>query len=163
MKTQIRFGTFETNSSSTHAICISKSSISPVDGLQFEHGEFGWQEKEYADAQTKLSYWYTALINYGKNIEEYTQQAKDLLIAAGCEDLKFNDLKVDENGWFDSGYIDHGYDLGNWANKCIDDGSFLYFVLNPFSTLVLGNDNSERDIYEMIDESNYEEVIYKGN
>lgn len=164
MKTQIRFGTFETNSSSTHAICIAKSQIHPIDGLKFEYGEFGWEEEEYIDAQTKLSYWYTALVNYhDKYILEYIQKAKQLLESVGCKDITIDGIKVDKNGYYDTGYIDHGYDLGNWPISCVDDGSFVNFILDTNSILILGNDNSDRDIYKLVNESDYNEVIYKGN
>ena len=47
MKRQIRQGVFETNSSSTHAICISKdhdtSKLKLPDSVSFDHGEFGWE------------------------------------------------------------------------------------------------------------------------
>ena len=45
MKRQIRRGCFETNSSSTHAICITKADVNKEDlpsHVTFTHGEFGW-------------------------------------------------------------------------------------------------------------------------
>ena len=49
MKRQIRRGCFETNSSSTHAICITKTDVNK-EGLPshvtFTHGEFGWENVE---------------------------------------------------------------------------------------------------------------------
>lgn len=45
MKRQVRRGTFETNSSSTHAICITKSEYrhNSFSHIDFEIGEFGWE------------------------------------------------------------------------------------------------------------------------
>lgn len=45
MKRQVRRGTFETNSSSTHAICITKSEYrhNLFSHIDFEIGEFGWE------------------------------------------------------------------------------------------------------------------------
>lgn len=44
MKRQIRKSVFETNSSSTHAICITKKkdNYKLPDHIDFEFGEFGW-------------------------------------------------------------------------------------------------------------------------
>ena len=49
MKRQIRRGTFETNSSSTHAICIAKDDYELKDHIDFHTGEYGWECKEYGD------------------------------------------------------------------------------------------------------------------
>lgn len=55
---QIRNGVFETNSSSTHSICISKKPVD-ADGchVDFHFGEFGW-ENDDADV---ADYLYTAI------------------------------------------------------------------------------------------------------
>lgn len=44
MKRQIRKSVFETNSSSTHAICITKKkdNYKLPDHIDFEFGKFGW-------------------------------------------------------------------------------------------------------------------------
>ena len=61
MKRKIRRGTFETNSSSTHAICITKSDVKKCDlskNVTFTHGEFGWEVEEYYGLWEKASYLY---------------------------------------------------------------------------------------------------------
>jgi hypothetical protein len=41
---QIRKGVFETNSSSTHSICIAKDDgLTIPKSLHFDFGEFGWE------------------------------------------------------------------------------------------------------------------------
>ena len=57
---QIRSNVFETNSSSTHSICIQKK---PVDAdysyIAFHAGEYGWEER----IVNLGNYLYTAIIN----------------------------------------------------------------------------------------------------
>ena len=54
---QIRKGTFETNSSSTHSLAIPKDSVKYPKSISFHLGEFGWgwEEEDPAD------YLYTAI------------------------------------------------------------------------------------------------------
>lgn len=64
MKRQIRRGTFETNSSSTHAICITKSNADMENlpsHVTFTRGEFGWENAEYSDLWSKASYLYESI------------------------------------------------------------------------------------------------------
>lgn len=58
----IRKGCFETNSSSTHSICISKLKDYKIpSALYFKLGEFGWESRVYFGARDLASYLYTAL------------------------------------------------------------------------------------------------------
>lgn len=66
----IRRSVFETNSSSTHSICIpfgvglNDDIIIPSDGiLRLYGGEFGWGPEKHRDAETKLSYLVTFLMS----------------------------------------------------------------------------------------------------
>ena len=49
MKKQIRQGVFETNSSSTHSMCIHPGNkyVPNMSKLKIETGEFGWEEETY--------------------------------------------------------------------------------------------------------------------
>lgn len=61
MKRQIRRSCFETNSSSTHAICIAKADVdksSFPNHVTFTHGDFGWENEEYWSLWSKASYFY---------------------------------------------------------------------------------------------------------
>jgi len=65
MKMVIRKGVFETNSSSTHAIAISKQSDAHFvkEGfIKVSTDDFGWEEECYSDIQTKLSYLLTGIM-----------------------------------------------------------------------------------------------------
>ena len=63
MKT-VRFNTFETNSSSCHSITFSSKGsgfesrrAESVITINLRSNDFGWEECEYVDAQSKFEYW----------------------------------------------------------------------------------------------------------
>ena len=67
MKRQIRRSCFETNSSSTHAICITKADVNKEDlpsHVTFTHGEFGWEADTYDSPEDKAAYLYQAIVSY---------------------------------------------------------------------------------------------------
>lgn len=80
MKTQIRKSCFETNSSSMHAIVISKEqvqkdSINIYHPVRFEVHEFGWEHVRYYDSDFKAMYIWTCVVNnFLKNV--YTGKKK---------------------------------------------------------------------------------------
>ena len=65
MKT-IRFNTFETNSSSCHSITFSskgsgfenRSRAKNLIIITLRSNDFGWEEREYYDPQSKFEYWF---------------------------------------------------------------------------------------------------------
>lgn len=82
MKRKIRYGMWETNSSSCHSVCISKHKLmnfamptpDPSDNfLHVTFGEFGWEVHEYNDPLTKLKYALTmvAMVENPKNEDEF--------------------------------------------------------------------------------------------
>ena len=56
---QIRAGVFETNSSSTHSIAISKKPVVIGKSIRFGIGEFGWEN----DCVDTADYLYTAILD----------------------------------------------------------------------------------------------------
>lgn len=94
---KIRNRVFETNSSSTHSICISNK---PQDEDYFVHdrlviytGKFGWEIEKHFDFATKASYLLTYVHHYGSPrdeellksiIEEYTN--KEVLFQTDDDD-----------------------------------------------------------------------------
>ncbi len=52
---QIRKGTFETNSSSTHSICISKEPVTKYPkSIHFYLGRYGWEQDTVVDTASYL-------------------------------------------------------------------------------------------------------------
>lgn len=66
MVNQIRASVFETNSSSVHSICISKSfsKYCYTATLYAKTGSFNWEHRIYIDPEDKLSYLWTAVYCY---------------------------------------------------------------------------------------------------
>lgn len=145
MKIQIRKGVFETNSSSTHAICITKNGIDKnqlPDHISFKYGEFGWEFAVYDDTSTKASYLYQAVLDCfsGDKREEKLNIIKTLL---ADYDISCNfEIKKSEYDW-QNGYIDHGYDTIDFVNAVLSDGEKLIKYLFGDSFVVTGNDNGD--------------------
>lgn len=174
----IRKSLFETNSSSTHAICIAKSNdnLNIPDELTFYAGEYGWENGVLDTTSERASYLYTALLcKYVKYNEKPTsyemENVKDnlyeLLGNYGCE-ATFVEPKVDEWGFYDY-YIDHSWETEEFINKVMSsDKALLRYLFSPDSFVVTGNDNSDW-FYEWEDEfkesEEYKKVdyYYKGN
>ena len=142
----IRKGLFETNSSSTHAICIGKNNhnLEIPSELTFQVGEFGWENEVYDDVTTLASYLYTALTECydGKELTKQINRIYTLLGHNGCK-ATFIEPSVDEWG-FAEGYIDHSEQLGDFLNKILSsDKALLRYLFSPDSFIVTGNDNGD--------------------
>lgn len=64
MKRQIRNSVFETNSSSTHSIAISKKPVVIGKFIKFNIGEFGWEN----DCVDTADYLYTAILDQDDDV-----------------------------------------------------------------------------------------------
>lgn len=140
---KIRRGTFETNSSSTHSIAISKNDVKIPVGLciHFCIGEYGWEEGEYNFAD----YLYTSLL-YNKDEEGFVK-LKSILDKWGIK-YSFEKPKWaywgdnQEEKYLDNGYIDHGYETFSIMREILDDEDLLARALFGDSAVYTGNDNS---------------------
>ena len=140
---KIRKGTFETNSSSTHSIAISKNKINIPTGsyINFRIGEYGWEESEYSFP----SYMYTSLL-YNNDIEGL-EKLKSILDKWGVE-YSFQDPiwhYYGEDKWLDNGYIDHGGETYSIMKKILADEDLLARALFGDSSVYTGNDNSSEN------------------
>lgn len=137
---KIRKGTFETNSSSTHSIAISKNKVEIPVGLyiHFNIGEYGWEESEHNFAD----YMYTSLLY--NNDEEGFEKLKSILDKWGVK-YKFQKPRwsyYGEDKWLDNGYIDHGGETYSIIRTILNDEDLLARALFGDSTVYTGNDNS---------------------
>lgn len=146
----IRRGVFETNSSSMHSISIcwdgnNTELLHPVDGvLDVQFDEFGWEQEEYNDVHTKLSYLLTYIfsgcdaIECGEDRDEYKQLMRVLSKYCGVECLNY--LNCNEVNYWQFGYIDHqSMDV---PEECFEsDDKLINFLFNPGSILITDNDN----------------------
>ena len=170
---QIRKGVFETNSSSTHSICIAKDTeLSIPKSLHFSFGEFGWEKDRLDSIEEKASYLYTGLIanKREENIENIFEilrnkginvtNEEEITIERSYTNLKGELVKYSssENG----GYVDHSNELENFLNFiCADENNLMNYLFSDFSFIRTGNDNDQTDISINV---NYPfDEFYKGN
>lgn len=149
MKRQIRRGCFETNSSSTHAICITKENYIKGDYIKFEIGEFGWEFDTYSDLHSRASYLITAIFGLDKDYaDERLQQLKDILDNNG---IKYVIPEPNADSWeyngetqyyYDiDGYIDHANEAREFIDAVLSDPDKLMRYLFGDSMIITGNDN----------------------
>lgn len=168
----IRRNVFETNSSSTHSICISKQHTTWGDNVAFRKGEFGWENDTVYDT---ASYLYTGILEQ-ENSEELLDKLKSIL---DDHEVKYSFQKAEKF----YGYVDHGYELCDFINTLLDDEDMLCRFLFGDSVIYTGNDNScddeprlceaafeslydwdnRRDIPNPYHDENKYDYFYKGN
>ena len=142
MKKQIRSSVFETNSSSTHSIAISKAPVVAGKYISFGIGEFGWEN----DTADTADYLYTAILEQN-NSSELLNKLKEILDKHSIE-YKFEEpryVKSSYGEYLDYGYIDHGYELVEFLDAVLNNEDLLMRYLFGDSTVYTGNDNQESD------------------
>lgn len=175
MKRQIRRSCFETNSSSTHAICITKNDVDKTNlpnHVTFTHGEFGWEFDVHEDTWTKASYLYQAICGLYDNPEKQKNldRITGLLSQYGisCEFEPSN-----SGSYWENGYIDHVYDTNDFVEAVLANSETLLRYLFGDSMIVTGNDNGDSFYDYMYEDDNWGsplkakfnsyEVYMKGN
>ena len=163
MKTQIRSNVFETNSSSTHSICISKDpvNISDIEGktVVFTHGQFGWEWEQYTSLWSKASYLYQAICDVYRDEKERSDamnQIYEILGKYGI-DCEFEPTKKDH--WcLEYGYIDHGSELKEFVDSILHSENRLLRYLFGDTIIFTGNDNDDPPELDWgrVDSSKYE-------
>lgn len=143
---QIRQGVFETNSSSTHSICIPKKTDRIVNQIHFYIGEYGWENRSVDPA----SYLYTAILYIGDD-DEKTERLKKLTDILNANEIayKFEKPVYEKYAWsdepfLDCGYVDHGYELRGFIDNLLDDDDMLLRYLSA-GEVYTGNDNGDPD------------------
>lgn len=162
---QIRSGVFETNSSSTHSICISTDNTDEMDfpeALHFRLDEFGWEWNRLDTVESKAAYLYAALIDTCKQDElaEKTAWIMDTLAKHGVECV----FDIPNRGYYRYRVgIDHGYNLADFVKAVMhSERRLLRYLFSPNSFVLTGNDNDDEGSVHI--EVNYpHETYYKGN
>ena len=153
MKTiKIRHNVFETNSSSTHSICIAKDATLTIKtALHFTSGEFGWEHDTLKSVHEKASYLFTGF--YANGREDDFKKLIELLISKGI-DATYDD-ECD-------GYIDHSNELHIFLNAiCSSEDKLMSYLFSDLSFIITGNDNSDTDVSINVFYPHYN--YYKGN
>ena len=135
MKTVIRRGVFETNSSSTHSLSISDSHNYIIiktdeDNNIVISGEFkfGWGYDELYDFEDKVAYYY--LDNM------YDEDSIDFLKEVIIDETGANDVIFDINEYYS--WIDH---QSHGTTDGLTREELKDFLFNPNSYIILKNDN----------------------
>lgn len=139
----VRKNVFETNSSSTHSICISKDTVKNMPKeVKFQAGEYGWEEDTvYATA----SYLWTAILDGPQElVEERTQKLKDALDRLGVKGI-FEYPPKDEYGFYTDCYIDHSCECADLIDALLSNDDLLARYLFGDSCIYTGNDNDSYD------------------
>lgn len=169
MRRQIRSSVFETNSSSTHAICISKKRVD-LDKLRgttvhFFCGTFGWEVDEYNTLEDRASYLYQAILdlNYD-DVEKRSEMLNRIVDILGKYDIDCYFKPPETDRWgFNEGYIDHANQTEEFVEAVLHNENRLLEYLFGDSIIFTGNDNDEIDLpLDDISEKDYE-IYYKGN
>ena len=160
---QIRGSVFETNSSSTHSICISKAKAKIPQNytLRFRLDEYGWEEDAVYDT---ASYLYTAIMDGPDNLVELRMdKLKASLDNLGIKS-EFDEPKIDCWGCRNYG-IDHSYECADLIDALLSDEDLLARYLFGDSVIYTGNDNSDGDpetfdqaLEYVLDDDSYEYV-----
>lgn len=173
MKRQIRKSTFETNSSSTHAICISKEKVAKgaiPSFVKFNHGEFGWMCCRYDTVSERASYLYQAICDlYYEDSEkksEHIDSLRSVLSNYGVEcEFEGEFESIDNNSYeWENGYVDHAEEAREFVDSVMDSDDLLIRYLFGNSVIITGNDNDDSFDKEMSnnDFKNYQ-IFYKWN
>lgn len=146
MKRQIRSSVFETNSSSTHSIAISKAPVVIGKSIHFGIGEFGWEN----DTANTADYLYTAILYvYSSDVaEEKIEHLKRILdkydVSYNFEEPKYW-ISSSGSAYLDNGYIDHGDELTGFLDTILSNEDLLMRYLFGNSTVYTGNDNQDHE------------------
>lgn len=148
MKTQIRNSVFETNSSSTHSICISKKPVE-VDKnkfIYFRLGEYSWSD----GTANAASYLYTAIMCQ-KERYDLLDRLKEILDKHGIK-YEFQEAIIhsfESDGisysFLKNGGIDHSENTIPFINSVLNDEDMLIRLLFGESIVYTGNDNEDYD------------------
>lgn len=170
---KIRENVFETNSSSTHSICIAKNAeLTMPKELHFDFGEFGWECDTLRSVGEKSSYLYTGLIaNKRKDdADKIIQLLKHKGIEVTAEEPIYENRSytnsegklVEYTSSKNTGYVDHSNELGGFLDAIVsDEEKLLRFLFSDLSFIITGNDNDDSDVD--INVSYEHDSYYKGN
>ena len=149
----IRQGVFESNSSSCHSICISKTPVKNCDNrtINFRLSDFGWSEETCYNTE---DYLYTAIVCSDLTpieVEMYLDKLKKILDKHNIH-YSFEPYKVVHSEYGDyctckrehrwGVGIDHAREVLPLVDKLLDDENLLMRYLFGDSVIYTGNDNS---------------------
>lgn len=162
---------FETNSSSTHSICIAtnrNTELSYPDKLIFYCKDFGWSFDRLETPEEKAAYLYASLLNlYSRGkAQEVMAFIMEALASVGVE-CEFDEAIYQNCGrdyYVENASVDHcgDGDLQRFVDQTTSNkGRLLRYLFSKDSFVLTGNDNSDTDVD--IHVTYPHEEYYKGN
>ena len=175
----IRRNVFETNSSSTHSICICKGNVEVEIPEEMEielkdyNYEFGWEHTEWNSPDEKLAYIIIGIIDRSWSYTSFTEACSQIekilsdLKEFGVKEVKITGLEIhlyNNKCYIDNeeSYVDHGAEMGELIEEILNNKESLKnFLFSDKSFILGGNDNSDEEANINV---NYEhKEFYKGN
>ena len=164
---KVRKCCFETNSSSTHAICIPNIVSYMPKHVDFGIGEYGWA----TDDPAPEDYLYTAILCiYGHKEEELQEKLTTLKSMLSNNGITYSFEEPDwstYNDWrsLENGSLDHPEDAADLVDDLLMNDTLLLKYLSG-AEICTGNDNSDYNrANELYDERSEEGWVcyWKGN
>lgn len=170
----IRKGTFETNSSSTHSICVTHTNnLCPIPEkieIDLDNYGFGWEYEKYNTTEEKLAYLLIGAMSGYKNDFVSTAKRLDKIVSTIKKWVKVVNIKgievvsYGDNMYFEpiEGYVDHRDELDELVGAMLENEELLKrYLFSDESFILTGNDNSfgYPDIRVPYEHSEF----YKGN
>lgn len=133
---QVRRGVFETNSSSSHSICIAKEIAEPIPEKIIFHPVYaGRSEKEIPASD----YLYAAIASHG---QEYCEEAKEIIGEfLDRRNVKYEFQPITWQTDWDYSYecnVDHPAEIRDFTNKILNDENMLACFLFGDSVVYTG-------------------------
>lgn len=151
----IRNNVFETNSSSMHALVISKSGENletPTELHLAWDGQYSWENEVYIDQINKFTYLGILAASIQEDevnneLENYFEKLKEIGFTIGDYEEDEKEIKKKLLKRWDY-YIDHENEAyGSYMSIVYDKERLKRFMLSPKSFITTGNDNSDEDIW----------------
>ena len=166
---QIRRSVFETNSSSTHSICITSNrkyaELNIPASLYFRCENFGWEYRKLLSAEDKAAYLYASILSlYDKENAEIAKNTIWEMLGEEKIEATFEPPDWSSYGYCMNASVDHcGQDDHAKFVECIlrNKGRLLRYLFSEQSFVITGNDNGYHDIEISVDYPH--EEFYKGN
>ncbi len=150
----IRSSVFETNSSSVHAICISKDK--PLekhfpDKVDFQQNYFGRSFQVLTTINEKATYLYQAICDLSENQKEKTEYQNYLYETLGELGIECSFIE-NHDDWCS---IDHSYELKDFLKLVLSNKNRLLRYLFSDTTIVLGSDENDY-FFDYMNEHSFE-------
>ena len=168
---KIRKNVFETNSSSTHSICITtnrRTSMCHPEHVHFRCDEFGWEWRRLDTVDEKAAYLYSSMVLLlnQKELQKATEHIVDTLYRFGItctfDEPEYNDLGSGFR-YCSNADIDHcGADEHrSFESKTIyNEGRLIRYLFSRDSFVLTGNDNQDGSV--AVNVRYPHETYYKG-